>query len=259
MPDQPCLIDSHSHFDDGSFDTDRAQALARARAAGVKIQIIPSISAAFWPRLRATCRAYPGLYPAYGLHPMFLSEHQPEHLSELETWLVEEQAVAVGECGLDYYSPELDPKAQRHYFLAQLSIARNLQLPVIIHARHAVDEVLQALRKQPGLRGVVHSFSGSLQQAQQLCELGFCLSFGGPLTYERAKRLRQVVQALPIEALLIETDAPDQPLSSHRGERNEPAYLPEVLSTLASLRNTDANTLAAQLYQNTLKVFKLSS
>lgn len=251
------LIDSHCHLDDDRFAADRAAVLARARTSGVGTQIIPAITAAWWPRLRALCAAHDDLFPAYGLHPLYLAEHRPAHIRALERWLEQEPAVAVGECGLDYYVPNLDREAQADYFQRQLAIADNADLPVIIHARRATDEVLKYIRRRSGLRGVIHSFVGSEQQARQFIERGFYLGFGGTLTYPRAQRLRRLAQILPLHALLLETDAPDQPLSSHRGERNEPAYLPEVLAIFAELRATDPAQLAAIFSANTRTLFNL--
>jgi TatD DNase family protein len=209
--------------------------------------------------LTAMCLAAAGLHPAYGLHPMYLAEHRPEHLDALRTWIDRERPVAVGECGLDFFVDGLDHDEQRMYFVRQLEIAREFDLPVILHARRAVDEIIATLRKVGGLRGVVHSFSGSGEQAQQLWKLGFCLGFGGPVTYERARRLRAIVGAMPIEWLLLETDAPDQPLATHRGQRNEPGYLPEVLDCVATLRETDSATVAEATTRNARRLFGLRS
>lgn len=251
------LIDSHCHFDDASFDQDRQTAWQRAQMAQVKRQIIPAITAEWWPRVRHICQAYPGLYPAYGLHPIYLDAHQPAHLQALTHWLQTEKSVAVGECGLDYYEKTLNSDKQREFFIAQLKIARDFDLPVIIHARRAVDEVSKYLRRIPG-RGVVHSFAGSEQQANRLIDLGYYLSFGGPVTYPRANRLRKLVQKLPLERILLETDAPDQPLFNHQGQRNEPAYLPLVLQTLAELRQDSPENIAAVTTQNSVELFNLN-
>jgi TatD DNase family protein len=253
------LIDSHSHFDDDSFSSDRDAAFARAYTVGVTQQIVPAVTAAFWPRLREVCSRYPGLYPAYGLHPMYLSEHQRAHLDQLTLWIAQERPVAVGECGLDYYVADLDKSQQEHFFVAQLRIARDANLPVIIHARRSVEEVIKQIRRVSGSRGVVHSFSGSLQQANMLLELGLYLSFGGPITYPRAKKLRQLVQTLPLAGILLETDSPDQPLATHRGERNEPAYLPEILQTVAELRQQEPAEIAVIVNRNTLNLFNIIS
>lgn len=254
----PTLIDSHSHFDDDTFSPDREAALARAQAAGVTQQIVPAISAAFWPRLRDVCQQYSGLYPAYGLHPMYLPAHRREHLDQLADWIAQEQPVAVGECGLDYFVKGLDKSQQEQFFLAQLQLAREAHLPVIIHARRAVDDVIKQIRRVAGSYGVVHSFSGSEVQAKRLLDLGFYLSFGGPITYPRANKLRQLVSKLPLEGILLETDSPDQPLFTHRGERNEPAYLPEVLYTLAELRQQAPADIAAITHHNTLTLFNMT-
>ena len=254
---RPRLIDSHVHFDDGSFDADREAALQRALEAGVEAQVIPAIKADWWPRIRELCRTHPGLHATYGLHPMYLADHQPIHLEELSRWVEREQPVAIGECGLDFYIQDPQPEQQQIYFEGQLNLARETGLPVIIHARRSVEEVINTLRRYPGLRGVLHSYSGSEQQAQRLIDMGFSLSFGGPITYERAKRLHRLVTNLPLESILLETDAPDQPGSLHRGQRNEPAYLPEVLLSLSRLRDESPDAIARQTWENTRQLFNL--
>ncbi|EIJ41128.1 hydrolase, TatD family [Beggiatoa alba B18LD] len=252
------LIDTHSHFDADEFTQDRAEAFARAQAVGVSMQIVPAVSFRGWETLRTVCNTYQGLYPAYGLHPMYLAEHQASHLTALTEWLHHESAIAVGECGLDYYVKGLDPAQQNYFFTAQLQIAVDQQLPVIIHARRAVETVIQQIRRFPRCRGVVHSFAGSEQQARQLLDLGFYLSFGGPITYPTAHKLRKLVQVLPLEGILLETDAPDQPLASHRGERNEPAYLLEVLTCIAELRQQSPAEIARITTRNTFELFGLT-
>jgi TatD DNase family protein len=188
---------------------------------------------------------------------MWLAEHSPDHLSRLEQWIADTPAVAIGECGLDHYVDGLDPEAQRQYFIGQLSIAKAARLPVIVHARRAVDAVIACIRKIGGITGVIHSYSGSLEQARQLHQLGFLLGFGGPVTYERARRLREVVSAIPLEQLLLETDAPDQPPSSRRGQRNEPATLLEVAAAVAAFRDMDQASLIAAVDANARRLFGL--
>ena len=251
------LIDSHSHIDVAEFDADRAQVLARARAAGVTRQVVPAIALAGFDKLRALCRDEAGLYPAYGLHPMYLAEHRVEHLSMLETWIERERPIAIGECGLDFYVAGFDADTQRIYFRRQLEIAHDAGLPLILHARRALDEVIATLRNVGNRAGVVHSFSGSAEQAQQLWKLGFCISLGGPVTYERAHRLRGIAANMPIEVLLLETDSPDQPLHGHQGARNEPALLVEVCECVATLRGVTREEIAAATTQNTERLFGL--
>lgn len=253
------LIDSHSHFDAPEFDADRNEALARARAAGVTQQIVPAVSAAGWDKLRGICAPGSGLHPAYGLHPMYLGEHRDEHLPLLRDWIERERPVAVGECGLDFFVDGLDPQRQSFFFDGQLRLARDHDLPVIVHARRAVDAVLAAIRRFGPLRGVVHSFSGSADQAKRLFDHGFLIGLGGPVTYERANRLRTLVREVPLESLLLETDAPDQPDAGIRGQRNEPARLPVVLDCIAILRDIEPAALAHATTVNAERLFRLPS
>jgi len=251
------LVDSHTHLDAGEFDPDRAAVLERARAAGVTRQLVAATDAAGWPKLRDVCAAAPGLFPAYGLHPLFLSQHRPEHLDHLREWLQRERPLALGECGLDYFVEDLDRDRQAHYFEAQLALALETDLPVIVHARRAVEEVILALRRHDGLRGVVHSFPGSRQQAERLWERGFLLGIGGPVTYARARRLRRLVADMPIEYLLLETDSPDQPDCHTRGHRNEPANLVTVVEAIATLRDESPETIARATSANAERLFNL--
>ena len=252
------LVDSHSHLDADEFDPDRHQVIARARAAGVTRQIVPAVSAAGWEKLRALCAAEAGLFPAYGLHPMYLPEHRPEHLVALRECIKREHPVAVGECGLDFFVEGLDVSQQSLYFDGQLRLARDFELPVIVHARRAVDAVMAAIRRFGPLRGVIHSFSGSADQAKRLYDLGFLIGLGGPVTYERANRLRTLAAQLPIEYLLLETDAPDQPDSGHRGQRNEPSRLTTVRDTIAGLRGVEPEAVAHATTANAERLFGLA-
>jgi len=251
------LVDSHCHLDAPEFDRDRDAVIARARAAGVARQVVPAVDAAGWPKLRDLCAAAPGLYPAYGLHPMYLAEHKPEHLRELRAWIERERPVAVGECGLDFFVEGLDPAQQETCFDGQLRLAREFDLPLIVHARRAVDAVIAAIRRVGGLRGVVHSFSGSPEQARQLWKLDFLIGLGGPVTYERAHRLHSLVASMPLEYLLLETDAPDQPDAGIRGERNEPARLAVVCEAIARLRDATPEEIADATTRNAERLFAL--
>ena len=251
------LIDSHSHLDAVEFDIDRNAALQRARAAGVGGQIVPAVAFATFTVLRDLCAAETGLYPAYGLHPMYLAAHRPEHLNELTRWVAHEKPVAIGECGLDFFVPDLDAEMQRFFFQRQLHVARDFNLPLILHARRALDEVIATIRRVGNLRGVVHSFSGSVEQARQLWKCGFLIGLGGPLTYPRARRLREIAAKMPLEFLLLETDSPDQPLHGHQGTRNEPALLAQVCACVAELRRTDPAEIATATTANTKRLFAL--
>lgn len=251
------LIDSHCHLDASEFDADRAAVIARAQAAGVTQQVVPAITAASWPGLREACALAPGLQPAYGLHPIFLDQHRPEHLELLAEWIARERPCAIGECGLDFFLDGLDAQTQRHYFDGQLQLAKRFDLPLIVHARRAVEEVIARIKAVGGIRGVVHSFAGSPEQAQQLWKLDFMIGLGGPVTYPRANRLRGLAAQMPLQHLLLETDAPDQPDAEIRGQRNEPARLRTVLDCIAQLRGEPAEAIATQTSANARRLFGL--
>jgi len=251
------LFDSHCHLDAAEFDRDRDAVLTRARAAGVVRQVVPAVTAASWPKLLDICAGADDLFPAYGLHPMYLAEHRDEHLVQLREWIERERPCAIGECGLDFYIEGLDRTRQLHFFEAQLQLARDHDLAVVVHARHAVDAVIAAIRKAGAPRGVVHSFGGSAEQARQLAGLGFLVGLGGPVTYERARRLRRIAASIPIESLVLETDAPDQPDAAIRGQRNEPARLSTILDCIADLRGEPREAVAAATTGNAQRLFRL--
>ncbi|MES9857130.1 MAG: TatD family hydrolase [Sedimenticola sp.] len=251
------LIDTHSHLDHPRFDDDRAQVLSRAVSAGVAVQVIPGIKRVWWPSIHSLCHSHPDLYPAYGLHPLFLSDHREGDIEQLKQWLQNKRAVAVGECGLDFFIENPERERQRQLFEAQLALAADYRLPVIIHARKSVEEVTGILRNHPQVRGVLHSYSGSKQQAQRLIDMGFMLGFGGPVTYSRATRLHRLVSDLPLQALLLESDAPDQPDAGHQGGRNEPAFLGAVLQTIARLRGISYEQLAETTSDNARQLFNI--
>ena len=255
------LVDTHVHLDVDEFGADRDAVLARARSAGVSAQVLPAITRGHWTGLAELCARHRDLFPAYGLHPVYLDAHDDADVPALDAWLDAHPSQAVGEIGLDGYVEEIATGAawerQWQLFTAQLDVALNHRLPVIIHARRALDHVLKALRQRPGSTGIIHSFSGSRQQADQALEQGFCLGFGGPVTYPRANRLRRLVGELPAAALVLETDAPDQPSISHRGERNEPAFLPEIAASVAELRGVPVTDVAALTTANARRILRL--
>jgi TatD DNase family protein len=252
------LFDSHCHLDVSEFDADRDAVLAHARAAGVTRMVVPAVDAAGWPGLLELCRREPGLYPALGLHPVYIDVHRDEDIIELRRLVEQERLVAIGEIGLDFFVKGLDHERQQRLFEQQLEIADEFALPVLLHIRKAHDQVLATLKKMSFPHGgIAHAFNGSRQQAEQYLEMGFRFGFGGMLTYERSTKLRTLAAELPLDSLVLETDAPDMSPASHHGERNSPEYLPQVLAVLAALRSTEPATLAAQLLSNTRDILRL--
>ncbi len=251
------FIDTHAHLDDPRFEHDLKAVIDRAHDVGIQQIIVPSIQASGWTKLQLLSQRFHRLLPAYGLHPMFMPQHSRAHVAKLHEWLVQDKPIAIGECGLDFYIPDHDKREQQWFFEAHLELASQFQLPVIIHARKSVEQVINTLRQFPTVTGVMHSFSGSQQQAERLIDRGLMLGFGGPVTYSRAHRLHALIKWLPLSALLLETDAPDQPDSTHHGERNEPAYLPTIIKAICSLKGIAQTELEATTTQNAQRLFKL--
>jgi len=252
------LIDTHSHLDIHHFADDFNEVLTRARKAGVIAQILPGVCQKWWPNLLALCRREPDLFAAIGLHPMYLSMHTPAHLEELRMHAESGFLVALGEIGLDYYIDHADHNEQQILFTEQIQIAKDTDLPVLLHVRKAHDQVQAAMRRMTFTNGgIVHAFSGSLQQAEKYIQLGFKISFGGSLTYDRAKKIRYVARTLPLEEIVLETDAPDIPPADHHGERNSPEYLPLIACALAKLRQRDPEEISRQTTKNVLHILKL--
>lgn len=247
------LIDSHCHLDDSRFDADRTEVLKRARAAGVDKVVVPAVCRSGWQKLASLADGSPTIFPAFGLHPWFCDRHRDDDLPELENYL--EGAVAIGECGLDFGKRRAPEEIQLRWFRAQLELAAAHALPLIVHAYRSLDRVSHELKAFPQLKGVIHSFSGSLQQAEQLMAQGFLLGIGGAVSWPQAERLRAVVKALPPEYLLLETDAPDQPGHAHRGERNEPAFLVEIAGEIATIRGIEADVLVEICNRNAGELF----
>lgn len=248
------IFDTHCHLDSPLFDPDRNTVLENCRKKGIDHILVPGIEQSGWERLLNLCEQEKELYPALGLHPLFIEQHQPQHLKQLEDHLAEHQAVSIGEIGLDFFIDNPDKERQLKYFSAQLDIAINAKLPVVLHIRKAHDQVLSVLRKQPVVGGFAHAFNGSLQQAQQFIDLGFKLGFGGALTYKRSRKIRHLAQSLPLDAIVLETDAPDMPVAAHRGERNSPEYIVDCLAVLAELRHEDPQYIAEQTCGNALSI-----
>jgi TatD DNase family protein len=250
-------IDTHCHLDAPEFDADRDAVVERARAAGVGQMVLPAVAAGNFDTVRDLAHAH-GLTYALGIHPMAVDRAADGDLQRLRQALARHAGdpalVAVGEIGLDHFVPGLDRARQERFYAEQLQLAREFDLPVILHVRRSADTLLKHLRRWGGRGGIAHAFNGSEQQALAFVALGFKLGFGGALTFERALQIRRLAQALPIEAIVLETDAPDIPpqwLYKPAGERaagatarNEPAELPRMAQVLAELRGITLHAVA---------------
>lgn len=253
------LVDTHCHLDLPAFDQDRDRVINNARHAGVAAFVVPAVHAAGWAGLLRLCASAPDLHPALGLHPVYVEQHRDADVHSLERLLDTERPVAIGEIGLDFYLKELDRERQQLLFEAQLALAAASGLPVLLHVRKAHDQALATVRRSRVAGGIAHAFNGSLQQAHQYIDLGFKLGFGGMLTYERSRKLRTLARELPVDSLVLETDAPDMTVAAHRGERNSPEYLSECLTALAEVRQEDPDVIADQTTRNAREVLNLKT
>lgn len=254
------LIDTHTHLDFPDFDADRATVLARSRALGVEKLVVLGVYQANWRRLWDLVQQEEGLYAAFGLHPIYLQQHRPAHLAELRDWLErlagEEKLCALGEFGLDWYVEDLDREGQQALFEAQLALACEFALPALLHVRRAHAQTIATLKRfRPRRGGIVHAFAGSAEEAREYLKLGFKLGLGGAATWPQANRLRRTVAQLPLEAVVLETDAPDMAPSMHANGRNSPEYLAEICSVLAELRGVTPAELAAASTRNACALF----
>lgn len=258
----PLLIDTHAHLDATEFAADRQSVHVRTRAAGVMRCVIPAVASAHFESVRWLAHAQQDAY-ALGIHPLYTPQASTADLALLDTALRthrhDPHLVAVGEIGLDGFVPELNsPDAlaqQQLFYKAQLKLAQQHELPVILHVRRSADLLLKGLRETPVQGGIAHAFNGSLQQAKAFLDLGFKLGFGGALTYDRALQLRRLATELPLSALVLETDAPDIPphwlytpaaqrAAGQPQGRNEPAELPRIAQVLADLRGVSLDEIA---------------
>lgn len=257
------LIDTHCHLDAAEFDTDRTQVITRARAAGVSMIVVPAVEVGNFETVAVLAHSNPEQCTyALGIHPMYVDRADETDLDRLAAELRRRRddpaLVAVGEIGLDFFVPGLNRSRQERFFEAQLRLAREFNLPVLLHVRRSQDTILKYLRRvQLPRAGVAHAFNGSLQQAHQFLDLGFVLGFGGAMTFERALRIRALVRDLPASAHVLETDAPDiAPSWLHPG-RNDPAHLPRIADTFAGLRGITCDEAIRQTSENARRVLLL--
>lgn len=248
------MIDTHCHLDAAEFDHDRDAVLASAIGTGVRGIVLPSVERANFGAVASICRMHAECHAAYGIHPLYVDRAQEQDLDALRLMLANEPAVAVGEIGLDRFVEPRNDARQLHFFVEQLRIAREFDLPVVLHIRRAVDAVLKELRRLRLRGGIAHAFNGSRQQANEFVKLGFKLGFGGAMTFPRALRIRELAATLPLSAIVLETDAPDISPNWQHEQRNSPDQLPRIARTLAELRSISLDELIFATNQNALQV-----
>ncbi|MGE8354753.1 MAG: TatD family hydrolase [Pseudomonas protegens] len=254
------LIDTHTHLDFPDFDDDREALLADSRARGVSRMVVLGVYQTNWQRVWDLVQRDPQLYAAFGLHPVYLDDHQPADLKQLGDWLTRlaghPQLCAVGEIGLDYFLAQLDRERQRSLFEAQLQLAADFHLPALLHVRRSHAAVIATLKRFKLKRGgIIHAFAGSREEAREYIKLGFKLGLGGAATWPQALRLRKVLADLPLESLVLETDSPDMAPAMFPGQRNSPQHLPAICSALADIIGIAPEQLARASTGNACELF----
>lgn len=252
------FIDSHCHFDFDPFKNNEAFYLQMAKEKGVTTLVVPSVNQSNWHQVSALADRFDGIYYALGIHPLFITSDYDQALQQLAQLLMDKnnKCVAIGECGLDFWYQESDKETQIAVFRQHCLLAHQHQLPLIVHSRKSHDIVLKILREmKPEKGGVIHGFSGSLQQANQFIELGFYIGVGGVISYERAKKTKMVISQLPLDKIILETDAPDMPLFGFQGEKNTPEKVQKVAEYVSLIRNESMQTISETVYKNTTSLF----
>ncbi len=253
------LIDSHAHLNDAAFKDDLPQVLKNMEHAGVEAVINVGYDLASSRQAVKQAHSWPILHAAVGIHPHDASKLDEETATTIRGLAYDSQVVAIGETGLDYYRNLSSRDCQKRAFRWHLDLARELSLPVIIHDREAHGDTLRILKEaKPGpAGGVLHCFSGSWEMARDCLELGFYISFAGPVTYKNARKLREVAKKIPLERLLVETDSPYLPPEPYRGQRNQPAYVLRVIAAIAGIRRLTEEEIGAATAANARRLFKI--
>jgi TatD DNase family protein len=255
----PYLFDTHSHLNSEKFAGELDTLLASARGNGVRQIVIPGYDYESNLRSLEIASREEGVYCAVGYHPCDLNDLTDEHYQKLYEWAKLDEVVAIGEIGLDYYWDTVKPELQDQMFRKQIAIAKETGLPIVIHDRDAHGDLLKILKEEDAAKvgGIMHCFSGSWEMAQECMKMNFYISFGGPVTFKNGKRPQEVASKVPLDRLLIETDAPYLTPEPYRGKRNEPAYVKHVAEKIASLREMAFEEIAAKTAENARRIFRL--
>lgn len=255
----PVFFDTHCHFDFAVFDEERSAIWAECQRLGIHHLLIPGVTPEQWSAANNICEQYCGIYHACGLHPWWVERNQLPEMAQWQNQLQHSHCVAIGECGLDKrISAPL--ATQEAIFEQHLSLAQSLQLPLIIHVRDTHNETIRLLKRYVlPAGGVIHGFTGSVELAHTYWEMGFYLGVGGSITYDRAKKTIETMKAMPLESLLLETDAPDMPLSGAQGRANSPLAITRIASVLAAIKHVDVQQVAEVTTKNGITLFGLGN
>ena len=252
------IIDTHAHYDDEQFDEDREEILGKMQDAGIGMIMDAGSTILSWDKIVKLTEEYPFVYGAIGVHPDEVGNLDETQFARMERLLDKEKIKAVGEIGLDYYWDKENHDLQKEWFIRQLDLARKKEKPVIIHSREAAADTMEIMKQYAGeLSGVIHCFSYSLEQAREYVKMGFYLGIGGVVTFKNAKKLKEVVQEIPLEALVLETDSPYLAPVPNRGKRNSSLNLVYVAEEIAGLKGISYEEVVRQTTENAKKLYRL--
>ena len=252
------IFDTHAHYDDEAFDEDRDQLLSSMKDGGVGCIVNVCASVGGFGGTLELMKAYPFVYGAVGVHPDDAGIMTQDTLDEIRRLSHMEKMVAIGEIGLDYYGDKENHDLQKEWFIRQLDLARKKEKPVIIHSREAAADTMEIMKEYAsGLRGVIHCYSYSAEMAKEYVKMGYYIGIGGVVTFKNAKKLKQVVQEIPLESIVLETDCPYLAPVPYRGKRNSSLYLPYVAEEIAELKGAVAEDVVLQTEENARKLYGL--
>ena len=254
------LFDSHCHLENGRFESDLPEVMARMEDAGVRRCILAGSDMETSAQIVKMTQEYPHVYGVVGIHPHDAKTWTDDCADQLRGWIKEERIVGIGEIGLDYYYDHSPRDVQKEVFVKQLLLARELNVPAVFHVRDAHGDVLDILRTHRGElpAGVVHCYSGSVESAREYLDMGFHISFAGPITFKNANKLLDAAKYVPLDRILVETDSPYLAPVPMRGRRNEPTFVQYVAQCIADLRGMDAEAFAQNAFDNTCRLFGIS-
>ncbi|MBV1911469.1 MAG: TatD family hydrolase [Kangiellaceae bacterium] len=259
MTNNITLFDTHCHLDFPQFGGNLNKMIIKSEEAGISGILIPGVKRDGWRAIRQITATHSICHTALGLHPMFVEQHTKSHLHDLEMALSVGPIAAIGEIGLDFYNSTANRSMQIHFVTSQISIAKSAELPIVLHVRKAHDEMLKIITQMKFKGGgIVHAFNGSEHQAQKYCDLGFKLGFGGAMTYPRAAKLHRLAATLPLESIVLETDAPDMPPVTCQQKYNTPLHLFDNFRSLVTLRQESAAQIAMQTTINAHAILNLN-
>ena len=252
------IFDTHAHYDDGQFDTDREELLGAMEAGGVGTIVDAGSTLESWDKILELTERYPFIYGAIGIHPDEAGTLDEAGMERMAKLLDGDKIVAVGEIGLDYYWDKENHDVQKHWFIRQLDMAREKQMPVIIHSREAAADTMDIMKQHAsGMKAVIHCYSYSAEMAKEYVKMGYYIGVGGVVTFKNAKKLKQVVQEIPLERILLETDCPYLAPLPFSGKRNSSLNLPYVAEAIAELKGTTAEEVIQQTEKNARELYGL--